>query len=103
MSHLLGLLDQGHNELVHLLTTIYGSLMAAAIIYFRSLALWELFAWLHEVSTLMQMGMKPEEININRVNVLSSDVLPLSLEFRFIAINIFLWSSLLQHNFNTEI
>lgn len=38
----------------------------------------------------MQMGMKPEEININRVNVLSSDILPLSLEFRFIAINIFL-------------
>lgn len=39
MSHLLRLLDQGRNELVHLLTTIYRSLMAAAIIYFRSLAL----------------------------------------------------------------
>lgn len=67
--------------------------MAAVIIYFHSLALGELFAWLHEVSTIMQMGMKPGEIDINSVNVMSSD---------FIAINIFFWPSLLQHNFNTE-
>lgn len=76
--------------------------MAAAIIYFCSLALWELFAWLHEVPTIMQTGMKPGEININSVNVLSSDVVPVSSELGFIAINIFSWSSLLQHNFNTE-
>lgn len=76
--------------------------MAAAIIYFHSPALWELFAWLHEVSTIMQTGMKPGEININSVNVLSSDAVPVSLEIRFIAINIFFWSSLLQRNFNTE-
>lgn len=50
----------------------------------------------------MQMGMKPGEININSVNVLSSDVVPISLEFHFIAINIFFWLSLLQHNFYTE-
>lgn len=37
----------------------------------------------------MQTGMKPGEININSVNVLSSDAVPVSLEIRFIAINIF--------------
>lgn len=76
--------------------------MAAAIIYFHSLALWELFAWLREVSTIMQTGMKPGEININSVNMLSADVVPVSLELHFIVINIFFWSSLLRHNFNAE-
>lgn len=62
--------------------------MAAAVIYFPSPNLCKLFAWLQEVSTIMPTGMKSEEININSVNVLSSDLVPVSSGFHFIAINI---------------
>lgn len=63
--------------------------MAAAIFYFPSSTLCELFACLHEVSTILPTGMKSEEININSVNALSSDLVPVSSGFHFIATNIF--------------
>lgn len=68
LSWLLGLLDQGHSELLRLLTTVYRSLMAAAFIYFHSLTLCKWCAWLHGVPMVTQTEVKAEEININSVN-----------------------------------